>query len=101
MIKLERKLSLDWFNDLEIYMGALTQVAAKNFDGNALVVYSTDDTVVSSWASQNVADALDCATLIVYADGHSYSFYGKDPNLINTVNNGSVNFFAQTLWLNE
>ena len=62
-----------------------------------MVVYATNDEAVSPSVSAGVAKVFDSAVVNTYADGHSYSFYGKTPYTVNTVNESSVNFFKDEL----
>ncbi|MGN1306813.1 MAG: alpha/beta fold hydrolase [Faecousia sp.] len=89
-----QELSKEWFADLEKYSDGLAEAAAEKFTGEAMVLYATDDAAVSPSVSQGVADAFGCPVLNTYAEGHSYSFYGTDPVVISTVNEGTVNFFT-------
>lgn len=92
-----QQLSKAWFADLEKYTDSLAAAAAKNYTGRSLVVYATNDEAVSPKVSADVAAAFGSAVVNTYADGHSYSFYGKTPYTVNTVNESSVNFFRDEL----
>jgi pimeloyl-ACP methyl ester carboxylesterase len=92
-----QQLSKAWFADLEKYTNSLAADAAKNYTGRSLVIYATNDEAVSPKVSADVAAAFGSAVVNTYADGHSYSFYGKTPYTVNTVNESSVNFFKDEL----
>jgi len=92
-----QKLSKAWFSDLEAYPSDLAAAAAKNYTGRSLVVYATNDEAVSPSVSAGVAAAFGSAVVNTYADGHSYSFYGKTPYTVSTVNKSSIGFFADEL----
>ena len=96
-----QQLSKEWFADLEKYSDGLVEKAAENYTGDSLVIWATNDEAVSPSVSSAVATTLGSATLNTYADGHSYSFYGKTEYTISTVNNGSVNYFVNELKTNE
>lgn len=96
-----QQLSKEWFADLEKYSDGLVEKAAENYTGDSLVIWATNDEAVSPSVSSAVAATLGSATLNTYADGHSYSFYGKTEYTISTVNNGSVNYFVNELKTNE
>lgn len=96
-----QQLSKAWFADLEKYSDGLVEKAAENYTGDSLVIWATNDEAVSPSVSSAVATTLGSATLNTYADGHSYSFYGKTEYTISTVNNGSVNYFVNELKTNE
>jgi len=93
----KQQLSYQWFTDLEKYSDGLAEAAAKNYTGRSMVVYATNDEAVSPSVSAGVAKVFDSAVVNTYADGHSYSFYGKTPYTVNTVNESSVNFFKDEL----
>ena len=93
----KQQLSKEWFADLEKYSDGLAEAAAANYSGNSLVIYATNDTAVSPSVSAGVAKAFNSAVVNTYAEGHSYSFYGKDPYTVRITNNSSINFFDQEL----
>lgn len=93
----EQELSAEWFADLEKYMDGLAEAAAEKYDGSSLVIYATDDAAVAPSVSAHVAEVLGSQVLNTYADGHSYSFYGTNPDTIHTVNDGSVEYFVSEL----
>ncbi|MDR0889249.1 MAG: alpha/beta fold hydrolase [Oscillospiraceae bacterium] len=90
----QQELSKEWFADLEKYADGLAELAAPKFKGRSMVIYATDDTAVSPWVSQGVADAFQCPVLKTYKEGHSYSFYGYDGIVMITVIDGTVAFFT-------
>jgi len=92
-----QQLSKAWFTDLEKYTNSLAAEAARNYAGRSLVIYATNDEAVSPKVSADVAAVFGSAVVNTYADGHSYSFYGKTPYTVNTVNESSVNFFKDEL----
>jgi len=92
-----QKLSYKWFTDLEATSTGLAEAAAKNYAGNSMVVYATNDEAVSPSVSAGVAKAFGSAVVNTYADGHSYSFYGHTPYTVSIVNECSVNFFKDEL----
>jgi hypothetical protein len=92
-----QQLSYKWFTDLEATSEGLAESAAKNYSGHSMVVYATNDEAVSPSVSAGVAKAFGSAVVNTYADGHSYSFYGKTPYTVSTVNEASVNFFKDEL----
>jgi pimeloyl-ACP methyl ester carboxylesterase len=92
-----QQLSYKWFTDLEATSDGLAESAAKNYSGHSMVVYATNDEAVSPSVSAGVAKAFGSAVVNTYADGHSYSFYGKTPYTVSTVNEASVNFFKDEL----
>lgn len=93
----KQQLSYQWFTDLEKYSDGLAEAAAKNYTGKSMVVYATNDKAVSPSVSAGVAKAFDSAVINTYADGHSYSFYGKTAYTVNTVNKSSIDFFRDEL----
>ena len=93
----KQELSKAWFADLEKYSDGLAEKAADKYEGNSLVIWATDDVAVHPEVSAGVAAALDSVTINTYAEGHSYSFYGKDPYTVSTVNQASVNYFVNEL----
>ena len=94
----KQKLSKEWFADLEKYTESdIVEQAAAKYEGNALVIWATNDEAVHPVVSAHVADVLNAATVNTYAEGHSYSFYGKDPYTVSTVNNACVNYFVSEL----
>ena len=92
-----QELSKEWFADLEAIPDGLAEAAAENYKGNSLVVYAVDDEAVSPEVSKATAEILGSKVAITPADGHSYSFYGTNPETIRITNDGSVNFFAEEL----
>jgi len=92
-----QQLSYKWFTDLEATSTGLAEAAAKNYTGDSMVVYATNDEAVSPSVSAGVAKAFGSAVVNTFADGHSYSFYGHTPYTVSTVNECSVNFFKDEL----
>ena len=92
-----QELSKEWFADLEAVPNCLAEAAAKNYKGRSLVVYAVDDEAVSPEVSKATAEILGSKVAVTPADGHSYSFYGTNPETIRITNDGSVNFFAEEL----
>lgn len=97
----KQALSYDWFLDLEVYADGLAEKAAAKYHGPAQVIWATDDEAVSPAVSAHVAQVLDAAVLNTHTDGHSYSFYGTDPDTISTVNDGTIAFLTTQLLQGE
>ena len=92
-----QELSKEWFADLEAVPDGLAEAAAANYKGNSLVIYAVNDEAVSPEVSKTTAEILGSEVAVTPADGHSYSFYGTNPETISITNDGSVNFFANEL----
>ena len=92
-----QELSKEWFADLEAVPDGLAEAAATNYKGNSLVIYAVDDEAVSPEVSKTTAEILGSEVAVTPADGHSYSFYGTNPETISITNDGSVDFFAKEL----
>ncbi len=93
-----QELSKQWFEDLESRENQ-AEDAAKAFEGPVLVMYADDDPVVTADVSKGVAAAFgDNATLIdATGDSHSYGFYSEKTDVLNTVVNGTADFFGVQL----
>ncbi|MCD8037462.1 MAG: alpha/beta fold hydrolase [Clostridiales bacterium] len=91
------ELSAEWFADIERIEDGLAEAAAEKYDGNSLVIYAVDDTVVLPEVSIAVAEILGSEVAVTPADGHSYGFYGTTPETITITNDGSINFFVGEL----
>ena len=92
-----QELSKEWFADLEAVPDGLAEAAATNYKGKSLVIYAVDDEAVSPEVSKTTAEILGSEVAVTPADGHSYSFYGTNPETISITNDGSVDFFAKEL----
>ena len=92
----KQELSKEWFADLEKVANP-AEIAATMFTGPALVIYSTDDTVVSPTVSAAVAETLKAEVVDATGDGHSYGFYSDKTTVLDAVTNGVADFFAKTL----
>ncbi len=92
-----QELSKEWFAELEAIPDGLAEAAAANYKGNSLVIYAVDDEAVSPEVSKTTAEILGSEVAVTHADGHSYSFYGTNPETIKITNDGSVDFFAKEL----
>lgn len=92
-----QELSAAWFTDLEKNADGLAEAANENYNGKSLVIYAVDDEAVSPSVSKAVAEIIGAETAVTPADGHSYSFYGTNPETISITNDGSINFFAGEL----
>lgn len=92
-----QELSKEWFADLEAVPDGLAEAAAANYKGKSLVIYAVDDEAVSPEVSKTTAEILGSEVAVTPADGHSYSFYGTNPETISITNDGSVDFFAKEL----
>lgn len=88
-----QELSKAWFDDLAKYADGLAEAAAEKMDCPVIVVYAPDDEAVAPAVSQGVADIFGAPVVISPRDGHSYSFYSQDPEVIATVNENSIAFF--------
>lgn len=95
----EQHLSKEWFADIEAYAGStLIDAAAKNYTGKpSLVIYAVDDAAVSPSVSKAVANALSSEVITTPKDGHSYGFYSEEVEVFNTVVDGAVDFFVNSL----
>ena len=90
----QQELSAEWFDDLAKYADGLAEAASAKYTGPAIVIYATDDTAVSPFVSQGVADAFNATVYKTYTAGHSYSFYSDDPEVCATVNDNSIAFLS-------
>lgn len=89
-----QELSADWFADLEAIENP-SEAAAESLGGkHTLVIYAQDDEAVAPFVSQGVADVFGSAVLDATGDGHSYGFYSDKTEVLNTVVNGTADFFA-------
>lgn len=88
-----QELSTAWFTDLEANDNP-AQVAAEKFDGPSLVIYAADDEAVSPSVSEAVAQAMSAEMIDATGDGHSYGFYSDKTEVLDTVANGTADFFA-------
>ncbi|MDO4493479.1 MAG: alpha/beta fold hydrolase [Clostridia bacterium] len=89
-----QELSKAWFDDLAKYPDGLAEAAVANMANvPVIVVYAPDDEAVAPEVSQGVADVFNAPVVISPRDGHSYSFYSQDPEVIATVNESCIAFF--------
>ena len=93
----EQLLSNEFFTDLEKYGEDMAQLAAEQYSGNSLTIYSTDDYIVNPAVSQMAADAFGSTVITVNDLGHSYNFYGQDPTTVNALNTALVTFLSTDL----
>ena len=93
----EQLLSNEFFTDLEKYGEDMAQLAAEQYSGNSLTIYSTDDYIVNPAVSQMAADAFGSTVITVSNLGHSYNFYGQDPTTVNALNTALVTFLSTDL----
>ena len=96
-----QELSTLWFEDLLVYEEIdtlLDAVKANLGETPSLVIWGSDDSVVSPDTSAAVAEALGSQTIDATGNDHSYSFYSTEvPELRETIVNGVADFFAENL----
>ena len=90
-------LSKEFFADLEKYPDGLAEAAAEKYDGEAMVIWSSDDWVIDPIVSETTANILGAVKLPVFADGHSYGFYGTDSYTNRLTYEGSIHWFIEEL----
>ena len=93
----EQLLSNEFFNDLEKYGEDMAEMAAANYSGNSLTIYSTDDYIVNPMVSQKTGEIFNSTIITVNNLGHSYSFYGEDPTTVAALNTAIITFLTTDL----
>ena len=93
----EQLLSNEFFNDLEKYGEDMSEMAAANYSGHSLTIYSTDDYIVNPIVSQKTGEIFNSTIITVNNLGHSYSFYGEDPTTVSALNTAIITFLTTDL----
>lgn len=88
-------LSKEWFLDLEASDGI---ASISGYDGDVLIVYGDQDTMVPASMNQKIIDVLpDAEVVVVPGADHGYGFYSDQPDVTALVEGSIATFFKNAL----